>query len=146
MRQYSRFITLAGGIFALLSFLLPWDDYGDSGVEFAQSSFNIITVLFFASFVIVLTCLMLNQHTSWKARMSRFLVFNCGGIGLFGFFILFFGGSLNIRIDGSSFDDLSFGGFVSVVGFILAIYGVTEYPKTLDSSATKDEQKDETNL
>ena len=102
--------------------------------------------MFFASFVIVLTCLMLNQHTPWKARMSRILVLSCGGIGLFGFIILFFGGSLKIRIDYDSFEALSFGGFVSVVGFILAIYGVTEYPKTLEDSATKDEQKDETNL
>ncbi|MDE0634437.1 MAG: hypothetical protein OXI43_01105 [Candidatus Poribacteria bacterium] len=146
MKQYSRFITLAGGVLALFSFMLPWEyGYRNSGVEFAQSSFNIITVLFLASFVIVLTCLMLNQHTSWKVKMSKFLVFNCGGIGLFGFFILFFGDSLNIRIDGSSFDELSLGGFVSVVGFILAIYGVTEYPKTLKSSATKDKQEDETN-
>lgn len=140
MKQNARLIILVGGILALISFILPWElGYGMSGVEYAQVSFNIITVLFFASCVIVLTCLVLNQHTLWKARMSKLLVFICGGIGFFGFLILFFGDSLDIRIANSSFDEPSIGAFVSVVGFILAIYGVTNYPKNLEGLATKNE-------
>ncbi len=143
MKQYSRFITLAGGVLALFSFALPWDeDY--SGVEFANMSFNSITVIFFASLAIIGTSLVLNRRELWKAGLSRVLVIISSGIGLCCFVVLFFGNGLDLKIDGSWIDEIEYGAFLNAIGFILAIAGIWNYPKTTDISESNDEQ-DEAN-
>lgn len=144
MKSYSRFISLIGGMIALFGFVLIWDSgFNDSGIEVANSSFNIITIMFLASYVIILTCLMFTQRTAWDRRMSRGLVFFSGGFGIFGFFILFFGDAFNVEIDNSEFDMLSYGGFVTVIGFILSIYGASKYPRTIQKSEPTDKPNED---
>ena len=143
MKQYSRFITLAGGILALCSFRLPWEaDY--SGVEYANMSFNAIRVMFFASLVVIGISLALNRRELWKVGVSKVCVTISSGIALGCFVVLFFGESLEIQIDGYSFNEPKYGVFLNAIGFILAITGVWNCPKIADLLESNNEQ-DETN-
>ncbi len=138
MKDYSRYITLAGGVLALLSFALPWEsDY--SGVEYANMSFNFITLVFLASLVIIGTSLVLNRRERWKANLSRVLVFISSGFGICCFVVLFFGEGSDLKIESTWFDRIEYGVFLNVIGFILAIVGVWTHPKTSDISESNDE-------
>lgn len=58
MKQNSRFITLAGGILAFFSFVLPWEsDY--SGIYLANGRGNFTTILLIVAFAFVITSIYL---------------------------------------------------------------------------------------
>lgn len=140
MKHYSRFITLAGGILAFFSFALPWDD-DYLGVEYVNMSFNTITVMFFASLAVIGISLILNRKEPWKAGASKVLVIISSYIGFCCFAILFYGTSLELKIGGSWFDKIQYGVFLNAIGFVLAIFGVLDFPETKDGPETKDRQE-----
>lgn len=149
MKQYARLITLAGGILALFSFALPWEeDY--SGVELANatstnSEVGFVTIAFFASLVIIGTSLLLDRYTPWKIGITKVIVLISSCIALFFFVVLFFGERIELKIYGEYVDDIRYGAFLNAIGFILAIVGILDYPKTMDASESMNEQEDETN-
>ena len=105
MKQYSRLISLAGGVLALFSFALPWES-NYSGVELANntsdnSDVGFVVIVFIATLVIVVTSLALNRQTLRKVRICKFMVTVSSGIGLFCFVLLFFGERWDIDIYGS---------------------------------------------
>ena len=140
MKKYSRFITLAGGILALLSFALPWEgDY--SGVELANntshdSNVGFVLIVFIATLMIIVTSLVLNRQSLTKVYISKFIVAVSSSIGIFCFILLFFGERWDIDIYGRSADEIRYGAFLNAIGFILAVVGVWNSPKTLDISET----------
>lgn len=144
MQQYSRFIMLAGGILALFSFVLPWEG-SYSGVEFANMGFNFITLVFFASLVIIGASLVLNRHKPLKVRVSRVIIAISSCIGLCCFVVMFFGESLDVEIGGMWFNAIRYGAFLNAIGFVLAIFGVLDYPETEDGLESNDEQENEKN-
>ena len=52
MKHYSRLITLAGGILAFFSFVLPWDS-SYSGLQLANGKGGIVTLAFIVSLYII---------------------------------------------------------------------------------------------
>ena len=143
MKQYSRFITLAGGILALFSFVLPWEsDY--SGVELANntshnSDVGFVLIVFIATLMIIVTSLVLNRQSLIKVWISKFIVTVSSSIGIFCFILLFFGERWDIDIYGNYADEIQYGAFLNAIGFILAVVGVWDSPKTLDISETNNE-------
>lgn len=125
MKQYSRLITLAGGVIALFSFALPWD-YEDSGVELANDSFDyeyvfFVIVMFLASMFIIFLSLFF--YYILILRITKFFVVLSSIIGLICFFVLFFGDRWDLDIE-----DNSYGVFLCAIGFVIAIVGVWEKP------------------
>lgn len=136
MKQHSQFILLAGGVLAFLSFALPWvEDY--SGVELANISYSnsdigFVLIVFIVTLIIIGTSLVLNRLTPIQVTLSKIIVRICSGIGLFCFIILFFGESWDARIYGNYVDEIQYGAFLNAVGFIIAIVGIWDHPKTED--------------
>jgi hypothetical protein len=81
MKQYSRYITLIGGILAFLSFSMPWvEDDVYAGIEYVHEAEFFPTIVFIASLiVIVIGIYMLTQQTP---RKSRKLIFISSSIGI----------------------------------------------------------------
>ena len=190
MKQYSRFITLVGGILAFFCFSLPWEkDY--SGIELASigvNSFTVVviilfgiiglglfflkslsrtlgvvtcsfglccflillpglkelgrhfdvgssfvTIAFMASLVVLGMLPILNRQDPWQS-LSQILTLFSSSIGFCCFLILFFGLKLNLHIQDRLVSDIRFGAFLTTIGFILAIVGVSETPKIKDNS------------
>ena len=200
MKQYSRYITLAGGILAFFSFTLPWVNVY-SGVGLVISGFNSITVIFVASLgflgfgiylsqsmygmlgryiagfgifgflimfigfpdiveksdsgssfvtiafivslVIIGMSLMLNRQYHWHSFAKVFVIINAV-IGLCCFLIVVLSFKLDLKIQGTFNPRIKYGAFLTAIGFILAIVGVLEAPKTSAISESNNEQ-DETN-
>ena len=146
IRQNSRFITPAGGIVALLCFFLPWVKFDCSGTTVTLSGFEIATqgqlnlttlALVAAVAIIGISLYMLKEQTPWKSRLP---VLISSGIGLgclfFGFLRLNTGvdtglGKISLKELEASFQ---FGVFGTIIGFILSIVGVWNYPKAGDSA------------
>ena len=162
MKSDSRFVTPAGGILALLCFFMPWVKfsckdfsktitYTISGFELAtKQQVNLITVALIAAVVmIVISLYMLKEQTPWKSKVPILI---SSGIGLGG--LLFEYVRSNTSIDTGfgkiSLEDLGitfqFGAFGTIIGFILAIVGVWNYSKPIDSSESHDEQEDKAKL
>lgn len=147
MRQYSRVITLVGGVVALISFAFPWDD-DHTGVELANSSYNnsdigFVLIVLIATLIIIVSSLVLNGQTSMKVKLSKTIVTICSCIGLFCFIIMLFGERWNVDIYSNSVGgnrryseafEIQYGAFINAVGFIIAIVGTWNYPKTGDLS------------
>ena len=126
MKHYSRFITLAGGILAFLSFVLPWEDEYESGIEYVQDGEFLPTIVFIVSLVIIVIGIyMLTQQTP---RKSRILVFMSSTIGIGCVLLLM----LFINPDTSMMGDHPagmYGIFVTFIGFVLALIGTCSIPK-----------------
>ncbi len=134
MKKYSRFITFGSGLLSFFSFGLPWID-DTSGIYLANSDAGgFIVISFIVCLVVILTSLI---------GMSRNLVIVSCCIGLFCLFTLFFGGKLDIVIDGVYSHEIQFGAFLTAVGFFLAIAGVLDLSKTKGSSEANDEYGNE---
>lgn len=142
MHQYSRLITLVGGVVALLSFAFPWDD-DHTGVELANSSYNnsdigFVLIVLIATLIIIISSLVLNGQTSMKVKLSKTIVAICSCIGLFCFIIMLFGERWDIDIYNNSFGNtrysesfqIQYGAFINAVGFIIALVGIWNHPKT----------------
>lgn len=140
MKQYSRFITLVGGVVALISFAFPWADkysgYKLINISFRNSNSDVgfVLLVFIVTWFIIVTSLVLNRQTLMKVKISKIMVTICSGIGLFCFFILFFGEGWNVRIYGNNVYEIQYGAFLNVVGFIIAIVGIWNHPTTGDLS------------
>ncbi len=132
MKQYSRVITLVGGVVALLSFAFPWDD-DYTGVELANNSSSVLLVSIVTLFIIV-TSLVLNRQTFIKVKLSRIMVTICSGIGLYCFIRLFFGERFDVSIYGYDVEEIQYGAFINAIGFIIAIVGIWNHPTTGDLS------------
>ncbi len=142
MKQYSRLITLAGGVVALLSFAFPWDD-DHTGVELVNSSYNnsdigFVLIVLIATLIIIVSSLVLNGQTSMKVKLLKTIVTICSCIGLFCFIIMLFGERWDIDIynnpvgnyiESESFQ-IQYGAFINAVGFIIALVGIWNHPKT----------------
>ena len=135
MKQYSRIISLAGGVLALFSFALPWaEDY--SGCELANISSHhdndvgFVLLVFITTLIIIVTSLVLNRRTHIKVMISKIIVTICSGIGLFCFIILFFGERWDFKIYSNYVDEIHYGAFLNAVGYIIAIVGIWDHPKS----------------
>ena len=141
MKQYSRLISLAGGVISFFSFSLPWEG-SVTGIKLANHSSGdgggLIVTAFIASLIIISVNLMLNRKTIWKSWVSKIVVFISSIIGLFCFSVVLFDRSLYID-SGNFFNEIEFGAFLSAIGFIIAIVSVWNYPKTTDISESEDE-------
>ena len=130
MKQYSRVITLIGGVVALISFAFPWDDVL-TGVELANGSYGdigFVLIVLIATLIIIVSSLVLNGQTSMKVKLSKAIVTICSCIGLFCFIIMLFGERWDNPFH------IQYGAFINAVGFIIAIVGTWNYPKTGDLS------------
>ncbi len=132
MKQYSRVITLVGGVVALIGFAFPWME-DIPGHELANNSSSVLLVSI-VTWIIIVTSLVLNRQTIIKGTISRIMVTICSGIGLYCFIRLFFGERWNVSIYGYSVEELQYGAFINAIGFIIAIVGIWNYPKTGDLS------------
>ncbi len=145
MKQYSRLIILVGGVVALLSFAFPWDD-AHTGIELANSSYNnsdigFVLIVLIATLIIIVSSLVLNGQTSLKVKLSKTIVTICSCIGLFCFIIMLFGerwdvdvykklvNSSNMMYAIDAFQ-IQYGAFINAVGFIIALVGIWNHPKT----------------
>lgn len=129
MNQYTRLITLAGGILALFSFAFPWAD-NSTGDEFADyTSLGYVLLIFVASFVIIFASIV---GTILKETIYKLFILLASIIGLICFIVLFFAAILENRIFGISIVEIHYGAFLSAIGFIIAMFGVTISPKKKD--------------
>ena len=70
MKQYSRFITVIGGILAFFSFALPWES-DLSGAQLANGGGTLITILLVVALAFIgVSIYMLNRYTSWNSRIN----------------------------------------------------------------------------
>lgn len=138
MKQYSRVITLVGGVVALISFAFPWADkysgYELINISSLSSDVGFVLLVFIVTWFIIVTSLVLNRQTLMKVKISKIMVTICSGIGLFCFFILFFGEKWNVRIYGRNDYEIQYGAFINAIGFIIAIVGIWKHPTTGDLS------------
>lgn len=132
MKQYSRVITLVGGVVALIGFAFPWME-DIPGYELANNSSSVLLVSIVTWFIIV-TSLVLNRQTLMKVKISRIMVTICSGIGLFCFIGRFYAEKWNVRIYGIPLDEIQYGAFLNAIGFIIAIVGIWNHPTTGDLS------------
>ena len=136
MKQYSRYITLIGGILAFLSFSMPWvegDSYG--GIEYVHEAEFFPTIVFIASLiVIVIGIYMLTQQTP---RKSRKLIFISSSIGIGCALLLMLFVAPESFMRGNNRADM-YGIFVTNIGFMLALIGVCSMPKSGNNSKSKD--------
>ena len=123
MQQYSRLITLSGGILAFFCFALPWDaDY--SGAELANiGKGTLIAILLFIILAFIgISIYMLNRYTSWNP-MSKIVALTLSSIGLF-FYLLFF----EATISGRFVSNISRISAITIVFIVaLAVFGVSVY-------------------
>jgi hypothetical protein len=123
MKQYSRFITLIGGIFAFFCFALPWDaDY--SGAELANlGKGTLITILLIVILAFIgISIYMLNRYTSWNP-MSKIVALTLSSIALF-LYLLFF----EATIIGRFVSNVSRISAVIIVFILaLAVFGISVY-------------------
>ncbi len=125
-----------------------------SGFKIATGNGNLTTLTLLAAVAIIGVCIfMLYQKTPWKARIP---VLICGGIGflLVLFMLIRFiqGISEAKRLSGTLLEStapemdlskivsLQFGGFGAVIGYILALIGAWNIPKS-DTSMEDNEQE-----
>ena len=159
MKQNSLIVPLVGGGIALLCCFLPWIkiDISSLGLDPAIpqlkefltiSGFHIATgnenmpYAFFAALVLILVCLQ-TLKTPWKARKP---VLICSGIGfllvlftLFSFREEFSEGTplaekileyATSKVELEQLVSLQFGGFGASIGFIVALIGAWNLPKS----------------
>ena len=144
-QQNSRFTTPAGGIVALLCFFLPWVKFDCSGTtvtlsgfEIAKGQVNLTTLALVAAVAIIgISLYMLKEKTPQKSRLPVLISSGIGlGCILFEFLRLNTGvdtgfGKISLKELEASFQ---FGVFGTIIGFILSIVGVWNYPKAGDSA------------
>ena len=137
-KTWVRIMALIAGNYGIFYFLVLFLQFANSAESLDNGS-SFVTIAFIASLVSIGMSLMLNRKS-----LPRTLVLISSGIGLCCFLILFFG----LRLDFPSLlvNNLRFGAFLTTTGFILAIAGVLETPKTTDSSESGDAQKGTANL
>lgn len=121
MKQYSRFITLAGGVLAFFSFALPWVEVY-SGVELVISGFEPTIVFLIIIFLIVSLGFLGIGIYIWQS-MSRILAIILIGFGLFGFLIMFgvFTNDVEEFDYGSSFVTIAFIVSLVIIGMSLML-------------------------
>lgn len=130
MKQYSRLITLAGGILSLFSFALPWaDEY--SGVQLANTTrdgndMGFVLWIFVASWLIIIISTAF--YSSLKEMFYKFFICFSSLVGLICFVVLFFAEKLELKLD-PYIENIHYGAFLSAVGFIIAIVGLMNYSK-----------------
>ena len=162
MKQNAIFITIAGGILTLLSCFLPWVKYDRSLISrvvenpgpdvitisgFGTGGFLVILVFLSALVILGSSIYMLNQKTPWKSKtpvlISSGIGFLCVVLTLF-----LFNRALNSSrqkmsdtFESIGFEkvfenaiSLQFGGFGVAIGFIVALIGAWNIPKSSDST------------
>ncbi len=136
MKQYSRYITLIGGILVFLSFSMPWvESDGYAGIEYVHEGEFCPTIVFIASLiVIVIGIYMLTQQTP---RKSRKLIFINSSIGIVCSLLLMLFVNPESFMRGNNRADM-YGIFVTNIGFMLALIGVCSMPKSGNNSKSKD--------
>ena len=135
---WSRIMASIAGNLGILYLLVLFLQFGYS-VESLDRGSSFVTIAFIASLVIIGMSLMLTRKS-----LPRTLVLISSGIGLCCFLILFFG--LRLDIPSLLVNNLQFGAFLTTTGFILAIVGALEIPKTKNNSESDDAQKGTVNL
>lgn len=126
MNLYTRLITLVGGILVLFSFAFPWAD-NETGVEFADdTSEGYVSLIFVACLIIIFTSIV---GIGLKETFYKLFILLGSIIGLICFILLFFAAILGNRLVGTYIDEIHYGAFLSAIGFIIAMFGVTISPK-----------------
>ena len=88
MKQYSRFITVIGGILAFFSFALPWES-DLSGAQLANGGGTLVTILLVVALAFIgISIYTLNRYTSWNP-MSKIVALILSSIGLFSYLLFF---------------------------------------------------------
>ena len=152
MNKNTRFITPAGGIFALICFFLPWfkvdcrsegflgtvgEIHTVSGFDIAtKQQLNLFTLALAAALIIiVVSIIMLVKQTPSK---SKLLVLISSGIGLGCLLFEYIRASIGYEtgLGKISLEDLGitfqFGAFGTIVGFILSIVGALTVQQSND--------------
>ena len=113
MKQYSRFITLVGGILAFFSFSLPWEK-NHSGIELASIGVNTFTV------IVIILLGIIGTGLFFLKSLSRTLGVVTCGFGLCCCLVLLPGfEDLGEYFDvGSSFVTIAFMASLIVIGMI----------------------------
>lgn len=140
MKQYSRFITLLGGVLAFFSFSMPWANKYKLGIEYVRDGVTFPIIIFFPSLVVItIGIYMLTQQ---KPRKSRTLVFVTCLIGI-GCLLRSMIVSYPVDRFGGRYEPTTmYGVFLTTIGFILAIVGVLDIPKIKSSSESSDKQNE----
>lgn len=133
MNQYTRLITLAGGILVLFSFAFPWAE-DLTGVELANvtshtSNVGYVSLIFVASLIIIFTSIV---GIALKETFYKLFILLGSIIGLICFVVMFFTERLEIRLYGQIIDETHYGAFLSAIGFIIAMFSLTISPKKKD--------------
>ena len=122
-------------------FLMIW--IIDESYEF---EINFIVISFIASVTIIsVSTYRLIHQSIWKSWSTFFVLINCS-VGLLCFLILFLGDSFDLTIDGQSLNKLTYGAFLSAVGYILSMVGVFCSYETATSHDSDISQQEEANL
>lgn len=126
MKQYSRYITLAGGILAFFSFSMPWEDEYELGIEYVQDGEFLPIIVFIASLVVIaIGIYILTQQTP---RKSRTFVFISSTIGIGSVLLLMLFINPDTSLVGGH-PARMYGIFVTFIGFVLALIGICNIPK-----------------
>ncbi len=140
MKQYSRLISLVGGVISFFSFALPWveDSSGFKLANISSSNSNVgfVVIVFIVTLIIIVTSLILNRQTFLKVLISRIIVMICCGIGLFCLSYLFSG---QVKIYGNYVRDIQYGAYLNTIGFIISIVGIWNHPTTKDIPHSEEE-------
>ena len=123
MKQYSRLITLAGGVLSLFSFAFPWTE-GYTGVQLANetssgSDVGHVLWIFVASWIIIIFSMVF--YSVVPEKLYKFFISFSSIVGLICFVVLFFSERLELE---PYIDGIHYGAFLSAVGFIIAVVGV----------------------
>ncbi len=89
-----------------------------------DKGFNIFIISFIATLTMIgVGIFRYIKETQWRS-WSTFLVLMSSSMGICCFLVLFLGDSLNFKVGDNYLTNPRYGGFVAVIGFILALIGV----------------------
>lgn len=136
MKSNSQFITLAGGILALVCFFLPWVKSDYLGTSITASGFdivtkqqvNLITIAFIAAVAIIgISVYMVKKQTPWKSKWPV-LISSAIGLGCILLGFLRINAGIDTPFSKVTAEELKFAflysAFGTILGFILSIVGV----------------------
>ena len=107
-------------------------------IDFLDSANTFVTFAFITSLVVIGMSLLLNPQSRWHSFFKIFVLINAG-IGLLCFLIVVFSLKLNLRIAGTLDSDIKYGAFLTAIGFLLSIFGISETPRNLENSGTENQ-------
>lgn len=121
MNQYSKFVTLTGGILAFFCFALPWES-NYSGLYLANGHSGIITTIFIVSLVVIITNIYL---ISIKSNINPLFITIALIIGLIGTYVCLVVFTENRSVN---FNIVTMSMFASLIIICTAIYMLNRRP------------------